>query len=58
MAEKSLKQLLADQKRKNIRVKRLEAELRSEKSLIANIDKSVTAKKVSEAKKKAISKKQ
>ncbi len=56
MSEKSLKQLLVDQKRKTLKVKKLEAELRAEKALIAKMDRSITVKKAA-AKKKASSKK-
>jgi hypothetical protein len=56
MSEKSLKQLLVDQKRKNLKVKKLEAEVRAEKALIAKMDKSIAAKKAA-AQKKASSKK-
>ncbi len=54
MSEKTLKQLLADQKRKKEKVKKLEAELRGEKALVARMDKSIAAKKTA-AKKKASS---
>jgi hypothetical protein len=57
MGEKSLKQLLADQKRKKEKVKKLETELRNEKLLVAKMDKSITVQKAAAAKKKAPSKK-
>jgi len=56
MSEKSLKQLLVDQKRKTLKVKKLETELRAEKALIAKIGKSIAVKKAA-ANKKVSSKK-
>jgi hypothetical protein len=56
MSEKSLKQLLVDQKRKNLKVKKLEAEVRADKALIAKMDKAIAAKRAA-AQKKASSKK-
>ena len=57
MAIKSLKQLMNDQKRKKDKVKKLEAELRSEKATIAKLDKSIAAKKTVDKKKKSPAKK-
>lgn len=57
MGEKSLKQLLADQKRKKEKVKKLETELKNEKLLVAKMEKSITVQKAAAAKKKAPSKK-
>lgn len=57
MSEKSLNQLLADSKRKKEKVKKLEAELRNEKALIAKMDKAIVTKKAAASKKKATPKK-
>jgi hypothetical protein len=57
MSEKSLKQLLVDQKRKNQKVKKLEAEIRAEKALVAKMDKSIAVKRAAEKKKVSSKKK-
>lgn len=57
MSEKSLNQLLADSKRKKEKVKKLEAELRNEKALVAKMEKAIVVKKAAASKKKATSKK-
>ena len=54
MSEKSLKQMLVDQNRKKDKVKKLEAELKSETALVAKLDKLVATKKAAEDKKKKV----
>ncbi len=46
---KTLKQLLADDKRKKVRVKKLEAELNKEKSTLSQIQKLIPAQRKKEA---------
>lgn len=58
MGGKTLKQLMADEKRKKLRVKKLESELKSEKAKLTNLAKGISTKKKAElaAKKKGVKK--